>query len=366
MANLHSLLAVALAVALTLPAPAQPDTARQEELTIPVPQNIVQNQTERPASSYQSAAWSTIQNSIALLPDALGRPQGLAALIGDDGLFITHASLVNSPLTSATLNSGENIILSVLAIDKETSLVLLQADNWRRPHRNPVRVVRDVRPGEVMLATVNGPVKAQLTSTERPGLFLPSQRYVPLAEIQMESRDFPVGGALLFNNSGELIGVLGATLSYTVSSRALNPAGNFPTTPPRPVVANQRDTSFGPQGLTVGYALGPRVLARVVEGFRSPSRAVRHPSVGLFFRAGPLPGQVIVDRTLPLSPADQAGLQPGDQILTANEKPVQGVVDLASLLFNLDPGDKLTLQILRDNQNLTLTMTVATQPDPRQ
>lgn len=324
------------------------NTASDEQVI--KPQSIA-SPMERPAGAYQSAAWATVQPSLAILPDIEGRPGGIAVLINKEGHFLAHISSISYEPLTATLNNGKTVKLGRLAYDRETQLVLLGAYEWDEPNRRPIRVARDQKTGEVMVATVNGPVKGDITSQNRPGLFYPSQRYVPLSEIQMEARDYPVGGAVLFTNAGDLVGILGATLAV---DRALPGQGTS---------RFQNVGGFGPQGLTIGYALGAKILSRVVDGFLEPDHVVDHPTIGIYFRAGTNPLEIIVDRLIPDGPADKAGLKAGDVILAANGTKVDNVLGFASYLFELTPGETLKLKIRRGPSEKEIEVKVAVQ-DP--
>jgi hypothetical protein len=307
-----------------------------------------------PIGPYQNAAWASVVDSLAVLPDINGNPFGVAVLIDDRGYFVAHASsLVFEPLT-AKLSGGVEVKLGRIGYDKETSLVLLGAHNWVAGKRQAVRLAPQTKPGEMMVATVQGAVRGMLTSDDRPGILMPSQRFVPLAEIQFETKDVPMGGAIVFDNSGAMVGILGAILQPDMpQTSAMNLAAGGDAGQTQKV-----RNGFGPQGLTVAYALGSKILNRVVAGFQRDDHKVEHPSVGLFFRAGDGPGQVVVDEVTPGSPSDLAGLKPGDLIMTANGTPVGNVVDLAALLFGVEPGSELTMRIYRGGKQMEVKMTV--------
>ncbi|MFM9873533.1 MAG: PDZ domain-containing protein [Fimbriimonadaceae bacterium] len=314
-----------------------------QERVIAPPQQL------QPIGAYQSAAWASVVDSLAVLPDIAGKPFGVAVLIDDRGYFVAHtSSLVYEPLT-AKMSGGVEVKLGRIGYDKETQLVLLGAHNWVPGKRQAARLAPEVKLGELMVATVNGPVRGMLTSDSRPGLFLPSQRFVPLAEIQFETKDVPVGGAIVFNNSGGVVGILGAILQP-----------ELPATGGQRMDAAQQQAknAFGPAGLTVAYALGPKILGRVVEGFKRDDHKVLHPSVGFFFKAGAGPGQVEVDEITPGSPCDLAGVKTGDLIMMANGTPVGNVIDLAALLFGLEPGSELTMRLYRKGEQFEVKMTV--------
>ncbi len=312
-------------------------------------EKAISQQSLQPVGAYQNAAWASVSDSLAILPDIAGNPFAVAVLIDDRGYFVAHtSSLVYEPLT-AKMSGGVEVKLGRIGYDKETQLVLLGAHNWVPGKRQAVRLAPTVKVGELMVATVRGPVRGMLTSDSRPGLFLPSQRYVPLAEIQFETKDVPVGGAIVFDNSGGLVGILGAILQPTLPE----------TTSERIEATNQQvKNAFGPAGLTVAYALGPTILNRVVDGFKRDDHKVDHPSVGFFFKAGSGPGQVVVDEITPGSPCDVAGVKTGDLIMMANGVPIGNVIDLAALLFGLEPGSTLTMRLYRQGEQIDVKMTV--------
>lgn len=62
----------------------------------------------------------------------------------------------------------------------------------------------------------------------------------------------------------------------------------------------------------------------------------------------------LVTRVHPQSPADQAGIQEGDQIIGFDNQQVRSPDQLIALVERHDPGDQVQLQVLRDGQQETL------------
>ena len=56
--------------------------------------------------------------------------------------------------------------------------------------------------------------------------------------------------------------------------------------------------------------------------------------------------------------AQAAGLKPGDVIVALNGETVTGIADLRTDLFQLSPGQKVSLRVYRGQQELTLTETI--------
>ncbi|MHB8078716.1 MAG: PDZ domain-containing protein [Candidatus Krumholzibacteriia bacterium] len=86
--------------------------------------------------------------------------------------------------------------------------------------------------------------------------------------------------------------------------------------------------------------------------------------LGRFFGApdgeGALVSEVFED-----SPAAAAGLEAGDVILRADDRPISGPADVRLALHGAEPGDKLGLTVLRDHAELTYEVTLGEPPsDP--
>lgn len=56
-----------------------------------------------------------------------------------------------------------------------------------------------------------------------------------------------------------------------------------------------------------------------------------------------------IDNTLPGSPAQQAGLQPGDILIQLAEQPVSDLASYAAILRSLKAGEKVELKYRRDD-----------------
>jgi len=230
------------------------------------------------------------------------------------------------------------VVLLLRHVDEPTQVALLEARLWSEPGIAPVTVARSAA-GKVFASTSGGWLSGELSKEERFGISKPSLRYVPLSEIRLESRDAKIGGALLFNEAGQLTGMLNATLEPVSMRGILNRA--LQAQP-----GNSTNKQFGPAGMTVGYSLGIDVLQRVVQGYLSPARKPEHPTIGLFFRDSAENGAVI-EAVLAGSSSEKAGLREGDVVLTMNGKPVEGAVDFAAMLFRQRVGSTVQLSVRR-------------------
>ncbi|MCB0826063.1 MAG: serine protease [Armatimonadetes bacterium] len=302
-----------------------------------------------PAQEYLNSSWQRAQPWTAILPDVSGNPFGLAVLIDERGYFVAHtSSIVSEPIT-AILSDGTKVRLGRIGFDSATELVLFGAQNWTAEGRALATIgsSSDME-NAVTLATVTGPKAGVISSRDRAGVMQNSQRYMRFQEIQMERENFPVGGALVLSKSGDLIGILGATLSPLKSGIAVDQNR-----------ANMNlERQFGPQGLLVGYALGPKTLQRVFDGFRSDSHKVGHPTIGVQFRSNPTGEGVLIDDVAKQSPADKAGILFGDVIIKADNREVKTPVDFATILFDMNPGEDLLLEYKRGPLTLKTSVLV--------
>lgn len=296
-------------------------------------------------TAVQTEVWNTVKESVAILPDAAGQPFGLAVMIDPVGYFVAHSSaIVSEPLT-AVLEDGTQARLGRIGYDSTTQLVLLGAQNWKRSTRSAITVGDPDSPAKDMtMVTADGLVRSYMSRQNVPGVVQTNNRYIPLNEVQFERLSAPVGGALVFNRSGELMGILGATLTKA---------------PGLPI--NQKtstETLYGPQALTVGYALSPKVLRRVVKGFLTESHEVQHPNIGVLFKDNPIPSGAVVTQVKPESPAAMAGLRVGDVIRKFDNEDLTGGLDLATRLFDKDPGESIVLHFDREGRPMKVQITV--------
>jgi hypothetical protein len=68
---------------------------------------------------------------------------------------------------------------------------------------------------------------------------------------------------------------------------------------------------------------------------------------------------VLIAGTTPGTPAEAAGLREGDLLIQYNQTKLENLMDLTQALARSKPGDKISLKILRGNQNLTFDITLA-------
>ena len=67
---------------------------------------------------------------------------------------------------------------------------------------------------------------------------------------------------------------------------------------------------------------------------------------------------VIINSVTPDSPAEESGLEPGDVITAIDGEDISDMDTFSETIFNLDPGDEITLTILRSGEEEALEIDV--------
>jgi serine protease Do len=148
------------------------------------------------------------------------------------------------------------------------------------------------------------------------------------------------------NSGGPLVNALGEVIG--VNSSIYTPSG-------------------GSVGL--GFAIPIARARRVVDDLLAHG-AVRRPYIGMQPKLPDsdsprdfLTGGVVVRSVIPGSPAAQAGLQPGDVIVQANDKPLHNPYDWEAELLTLRVGESVPLVVRRAGRQFTDTVHVVDLPD---
>ena len=131
--------------------------------------------------------------------------------------------------------------------------------------------------------------------------------------------------------------------------------------------------SGGSEGL--GFAVPSNIIRSVYQGLRKEGH-VHHHEIGVSAQtitpalaAGlhlPQDWGVVLADVAPDGPADHAGLQVGDLVLTLNGRAMQNARQLEVDLHRYAVGDKVTLQVLRDGDKHSYTVSVAERHDDPQ
>jgi serine protease Do len=279
---------------------------------------------------------------------------GSGVIFNGDGWILTNRHVVESAETvSVYLNDGRGFDGTVYGLDTLTDLAIIKVDGTDLPVA-PIGTSTDLRPGQLAIA-IGNPLGYENTVTT--GIVSALGRQIVASDatqtsaetlrnlIQTDAAINPGNsGGPLVNSAGQVIGI-----NTAVSTTA--------------------------QGL--GFAI-PIDVARPIMQQALDGRELQRPFIGIYYV--PVSPALADERDLPVeygalitssggqgpifagSPAEAAGLRDGDVIVALDGRQVSADVDLAALLLSHEPGDTVTLRVLRDNSTRDVEVTLGVLP----
>ncbi|MET3133783.1 serine protease Do [Oxalobacteraceae bacterium GrIS 1.11] len=260
---------------------------------------------------------------------------GSGFIVSQDGVIITNAHVVrDAKEVTVKLTDRREFRARVLGSDPKTDIAVLKIDAKNLPVV-PLGKSTDLKVGEWVLA-IGSPYGFDSTVTagvvSAKGRSLPDDSNVPFIQTDVAVNPGNSGGPL-FNVRGEVIGVNSQIYSQTGGYQGLSFA--IPID-----VANRIKEQIVATGKVNHAKLGvtvQEVNQGVADSFKLAS-----------------PEGALVANVESGSPADKAGLKPGDVIRKLNGQSIISSGDLPALIDISTPGDKATLEVWRDGKTVTL------------
>ncbi|HEX2194401.1 MAG TPA: trypsin-like peptidase domain-containing protein [Candidatus Limnocylindria bacterium] len=141
------------------------------------------------------------------------------------------------------------------------------------------------------------------------------------------------------------------------------------------------NTAVNREAQGIGFAI-PIDVAKPLMQQALSGQELERPWIGVYFT--PITKQLAEEESLPVeqgvlidsanpevpavfpgSPAEQAGLQPGDVIVAVDGSPVTAEDDLAEHVLKHAPGDAITLRVLRGSEERDVQVTLGVLPEER-
>lgn len=273
------------------------------------------------------------------------RGQGSGFIISRDGFILTNNHVVgDADSIRVTLSDDRTFDAKVIGTDPQTDVALIKIED---PENLPVLPLGDsskLEAGELVIAIGN---PFGLSQTVTMGMVSATGRSaVGINEyenfIQTDAAINPGNsGGPLINGDGEVVGINTALFSKTGGYMGIGFA--IPINMARSV--QDQLHKFGK--VTRGW-LGV-VIQNVSEDLAD--------SFGLKNAEGILVSEVQKD-----SPASSAGLKQGDVILKLNGTALKDVSDLRNRVAMIRPGSKAMLNVLRNNRDKKIQVTIGEQP----
>ncbi len=255
---------------------------------------------------------------------------GSGVILNSHGDVVTNSHVVaNASELCVVLSNGKRYRARLVGEDPATDLAVLKV-NAKQLHPIAFASSGRVEPGELVVAIGNA---LGLSHTVTTGVISAKDRVMfrdgwEYHLIQTDAAINPgnSGGALV-NAQGQLIGINASKIAQT-----------------------------GVEG--IGFAIPSDTVNYVVKQLLLFGR-VRRPWIGAALQ--PVPdhnlGMMVVS-VVPGSPADKAGLKPGDLLTAINDHPVRQLRDVVQVLEHSAVGRRIRLGVLRGNQRLSLLVTL--------
>jgi S1-C subfamily serine protease len=299
---------------------------------------VAASELEQQSRAFERAANAVVGVQTLAVPDArsnatLGRlRQGSGVVIDGDGLVLTIGYLIlEADQVQLLLDDGRTLPARVVGYDLATGFGLLQPLAPLKIDAAPLGRSATVTPQEALLV-VSGEPSGQISAAR-----LVSRRiFAGYWEYRIDGALFTApprtdhSGAALFNARGELVGI-----GSLVVADAAGP-----------------DAPRTPGNMFVPIDLLPPILPEMRRS--GASGASRRAWLGV--NCVEQDGQLRVVRVNDDSPADEAGLRPGDRILAIDSTPVATLEALWTRLWVGEPERTVALQIERAGSLQTLTV----------
>ncbi len=278
-------------------------------------------------------------------PEVMQRSLGSGVIVDSSGIVLTNAHVIERATEIEVISSdGKKHKAKAVGMDKRTDLAVLRLQGGG-PY--PAAVLGDsdkVNVGDWVLA-IGSPFGLEQTVTA--GIISAKGRIIgqgPFDDFLQTDAAINPGnsGGPLVNMNGEVIGINTA------------------------IVAGGQGIGFAiPMNLAKTIHTELLAKGKVSRGWLGVSVQPLTPELAKSFGAKGDKGVLIAD-VVQDSPANKAGLQPGDVILEFNGKKIEAPVDLQRAAGLTSPGKTVQVKIWRDKAERQVELTIAEAPGERQ
>lgn len=273
---------------------------------------------------------------------------GSGFLTTPDGYIVTNDHVAgNAVKITVTLTSGEKYEARLIGSDPLSDVALLKIDGSNLPHLK-FGDSDDVIIGEWVIALgnpfglfeINDKPTVTVGVVSSTGLNLTAGEnrvYRDMIQTDAAINSGNSGGPLL-NSLGEVIAV--NTIIYTPNQGNVGVGFAIPINRVRTILNELKRAGKVDRNFWTGFSYQP-VDVRVASYF------------GLEQAIG-----VVVTEVVKNSPAEKAGLKPGDIILEASGQRILNESSLRAFLVDLRAGDRIKLKVYRDKKTFTTELTL--------
>lgn len=273
---------------------------------------------------------------------------GSGVIVSTQGYIITNHHVIESAdEIEVALADGRTMPATIVGTDPETDLAVLKVEATDLPAitlANPDQS----SVGDVVLAIGNpfgvGQTVTQGIISALGRSHLGINTFENFIQTDASINPGNSGGALIDTN-GNLVGVNSAIYSRSGGSMGI--------------------------GFAIPVSLAKQVMEQiirqgsVVRGWVGIEAQDVTPQLAESFKLSYVQGSLIAG-ILPNSPAERAGLKPGDILLAINGNKVANSSSMLNLIANLQPNDKATLHIARNQREMDIDVIIGKRPSAQQ
>ncbi len=279
-------------------------------------------------------------------PEVRAMAQGSGVIVDPSGYILTNAHVISRAAENGVavqLSDGRTIKhATIVGVDPATDLAVLKVDAGK---------LSAAKLGDVSALQVGDPVLAVgspygLTETVTAGIISAKNRKVGIQNVRYEDflqTDAAVNpgnsGGPLVNMNAEVVGINTAIVGHAY------------------------------QG--IGFAIPSDLAKKVYELLRTSGISRGWAGVGVQDLSGALAERLglkqatgaLVAEVVANSPADKAGLKPGDVVVQWDDQGIASSNELRIAVARTKPGSKVRIAFYRDGERRTATITVAERPN---
>lgn len=277
------------------------------------------------------------------------RSQGSGFIISSDGYVVTnHHVIAGASNVRVRLDDQRSFAAEIIGTDEQSDLALLKVEATNLPYLS-FGDSDALRVGEWVLA-IGAPfgmdysVTAGIVSAKGRSL---GDRYVPFIQTDVAINPGNSGGPL-FNTQGQVIGI--NSQIYTRSGGFMGLSFAIPSNMAMDIIDQLQNTG---------------VVARGWLGIAMDSNYNDDPNLAESFGLD-RPVGALVQHVYNGTPAEDAGLLPGDLILSFNSRDIRRYTDLAPMVGATRPGTVVDLEIVRNGERVTLPLRIGAFPEDEQ
>jgi serine protease Do len=280
------------------------------------------------------------------MPEELkGTSLGSGFIINDEGYVLTNNHVVKDATDiKVRLSDGRELEAKIVGRDPSTDVALIKLQKLQG--KLPTVALGDsdaLEQGDYVLA-IGSPLGFRESATF--GIVSAKDRQLtgsPFDDFLQTDAAINQGnsGGPLFNMKGEVVGINTAIISPQIGS----------------------GIGFAVP-INLAKQLIPQLLkGKVARGYLGVTVSELTPDLAQGFGLKEGTKGALVQSVVAKAPAAKADIKPGDVVVAVNGKPVESSGQLTRTVSSIPPGGKATLTILRGNEKVDKTVTVAQRPD---